>query len=158
VNRWIGGLVVGVVALAALVGGCGEDNATSSSLTKAEFVKQADALCAKRHKEWQTALASYNQEIEKRNAASKLQVQEEVAGDLLEKEMIPAVHKQLEGMESLPAPEGDEAKVSKMLDTLSQELDKVESNKNVVYGLAKSHNFEGFEEEAKKYGLSCSFN
>jgi hypothetical protein len=156
-NRWIGGLVIGVVVLAALVGGCGEDNATSSSLTKAEFVKQADALCAERQKEWKTALASYNQQVQERNATNKLQVQEEIATNLLDEEMIPAVSKQLEAMEELPAPEGDEEQVSKMLDTLSKEIEKVESEKNPVYGLAKSRNFEGFEKEAKKYGLNCSF-
>jgi predicted secreted protein len=150
-------MVVGILALAALVSGCGEDSATSSSLTKAEFVKQANAACAKRHQTWQTALASYNQKVEERNAANKVQVQEEIATDLLEKEMIPAVSELVEALEALPAPEGDEAQVSKMVDTLSQELDKVESDKNVVYGLSKSHNFEGFEEEAKKYGLNCSF-
>ena len=154
--RWISGILVGVVVLGAVISGCG-GGSDSSTVTKAEFVKQADALCAERQKEWKTALASYNQQVQERNATNKLQVQEEIATGLLEKEMIPAVSKQLEAMEALPAPEGDEEQVSKMLDTLSKELEKVEGEKNPVYGLAKSHNFEKFEEEAKKYGLNCSF-
>jgi hypothetical protein len=157
VNRWIGGLVVGILAAAALVSGCGEDSATSSGLTKAEFTKQGEAICAKRQKAWKASLATYNKQVEERNAASNPQAQEEIAVVLLEEEMIPAVRTQLEGLEDLPAPEGEEDKVSKMLTTLSKELEKVESDKNLVYGLSKSHNFEGFEEEAKKYGLNCSF-
>jgi esterase/lipase len=157
VYRWISGVLVGLVALGVVVGGCGGGGDSSSTVTKAEFVKQADTLCAERQKEWKAALASYNQQVQERNATNKLQVQEEIATNLLEEEMIPSLNKQLEAMEALPAPEGDEAQVSKMLDNLSKELEKVEGEKNVVYGIAKSHDFEKFEEEAKKYGLDCSF-
>ena len=102
--RWISGVLVGLVALGAVISGCGGGSDSSSTVTKAEFVKQADALCAERQKEWKAALASYNQEVQERNATNKLQVQEEIATDLVEKEMIPAVSKQLEAMEALPAP------------------------------------------------------
>jgi hypothetical protein len=152
----MGGLVVGIVLLAAFASGCGGDSATSSSLTRPEFIKQANAACAKRHQVWQTSLASYNKQVKERNATAEPQVQEEIATELLEEEMLPAVRKQLEALEALPAPDGEEDVISKILATLSQELNKVE--KDPIKALAKSHNFETFEEESKEYGLNCSFN
>lgn len=153
--RWMGGLVVGIVLLAAFASGCGGDSATSSSLTRPEFIKQANAACAKRHQVWQASLASYNKQVKERNAGTEPQVQEEIATELLEEEMLPALRKQLEALEALPAPEGEEDEVSKMLTTLSQELKKVETDP--IKALAKGHDFEDFENEAKEYGLSCTF-
>lgn len=153
--RWIGALIIGMAALAVLASGCGEDSATSSSLTKAEFVDQAGAICAQREKEWQQSLASYNKQIEEKNAESDLKAQEEIAVVLMEKEMLPAVKNQIEKLKELPAPEGDEAKISKMVNGLSEELSKVE--KEGLYAFAKSLSFQDFEQEAKKYGFECTF-
>lgn len=151
--RWIGGLVVGIVVLAALVSGCGEDSATSSSLTKAEFVQQANAICAKRKQAWQTALVSYKKEVKARNAENELEAQVEIAERLMEESMLPALQEQLQSLEKLGAPEGSEKQVEKMLQNLSKGLKGVE--KAGVKDLA-SVELTDFEDEAKDLGITCA--
>jgi hypothetical protein len=147
--------LVGVVALGAVIGGCGGGGDSSSTLTKAEFVKQANAICATRKQEWESGLASYNEEVKEKKATSDPKAQEEIAVVQIEETMLPAVKTQLTAMEDLAAPEGEEAAVTKMLGGLSKEIKQVE--KEGIYGLSKTHQFEDFEEEAKKLGLDCSF-
>jgi hypothetical protein len=153
VYRWIGGLVIGIVVFAALVSGCGEDSATSSSLTKAEFVKQANAICAKRKQAWQTGLASYEKEVKAQNAENEIEAQVEIAEGVMKESMLPALQEQLKSLEGLSAPEGSEKQVAKMLQNLSKGLKRVE--KAGVKDMA-SVELTNFEDEAQKLGVTCS--
>jgi hypothetical protein len=152
VNRWIGGVLLGAVVIAVLVGGCGEGSEASSTLTKAEFVEQADAVCAKRKKEWQDAVVSYEKAVRAKGAQEKPAVQREIADELMRDSMLPALDDQLEQLEELGAPEGSDTQVEKMLQALSGGIRKAE-DEGVKALLTE---FATFEKQAKALGLTCS--
>jgi hypothetical protein len=53
-------LILGVLAIAALAAGCGDDDSDASgSSDKAEFVKEANALCADQRKQVEKRIAEY---------------------------------------------------------------------------------------------------
>jgi hypothetical protein len=148
--RWIGGIVVGIMVL-TVGAGCGSGG-DSSTVTKAEFTKQANAICAKRKKEWQTTLASYEKEVKEKNVTGNVKAQTEIAEDLLDESMLPALQGQLEGLEDLGAPEGKEKQVEKWLDDLSKGVEQVE--KNGVKSLVAT-GFEDFAKSSKELGVTC---
>lgn len=144
-------MVLGIVVLGALVSGCGGGGSdSSSSLTKAEYVKQADAICAERKKEWNAALASYRKKAEAKNAVGNTKVEKELAEDVLEGLMLPALEKQLESFEELGAPKGKEKQAEKMVKNLSKEVNSIKTPTDVIEG-----GFADFEEEAEDLGVSC---
>jgi hypothetical protein len=145
-------VVLGAVVIAVLVSGCGGGSDSSSSLTKAEYAEQADAICAERKKEWQASLASYQKEVEDKKATNDPEVQKEVAEGVLKDSMLPALSKQLEGLEELNAPQSIEKQVDKMLKSLSAGIEKIE--KDGVESLVES-GFAEFGEDAKAAGVTC---
>jgi hypothetical protein len=153
VYRWISGVAVAVVMLGVVGIGCGGGgDDTSSSLTKAEYVKQADAICAERKKDWQTALTAYRKEDEKKNAVGNRKVEKELAENVLDDSMLPALETQLESLEDLGAPEGKEKQAEKMVDSLAKWVQGIEKGGTTAV-------FDGgsadFEEEAKELGVTC---
>lgn len=148
--RWIGGAVVAAVALVAvLVSGCGGDS-KAASLTKAEYVKQANEICAERKKVWDAALADYRKEAEKKNAVGNRKVEKELAEDVLQSEMLPALEQQLESLEDLGAPEGKEKQAEKMVDTLAKKVHSIKTPADVI-----ENGFADFEAEAEDLGVKC---
>ncbi len=133
---------VGAVALAVLVifSGCGgsDEESTStaavtvkaSSITKAQFVKQANAICG--------------------NGTSRIAkvVQKAIVGDAgiepVEKAVVPMVNQFVVEIKALGAPEGDEAKVEELLSALQEEADEVEQT--------PSSSMEEFAKRFKKSG------
>jgi transketolase len=138
--------------LAAFVSGCGGGSDDSSSLTKAEYTKQADEICAKRKKEWKSDLASYEKEVVEKKATSDPEVQKELAESLLQESMLPALQEQLKALEELSAPEEIEKQAEKMLKSLSSGVGGVE--KEGVESLTSS-GFAKFEKESKALGVTC---
>lgn len=138
--------------IAVLLGGCGQGSDASSSLTKAEFAERADAVCAKRKKQWQDALVSYKKEVEAEGAQNKPAVQLEIADEVMRDSMLPALEDQLDQLEKLEVPEGSETGAKKMLQALSGGIREVESEG--VKALVEAE-FTTFEEEAKALGVTC---
>ena len=151
-NRWIAAILPGAVVVAVLVGGCGGGSEASSGPTKAEFAEQADAVCAKRKREWQGALVSYKKEVRAEGAQNKPAIQLELADELLRDPMLPALEDQLERLEKLEAPEGNEAQAKKMLRALSGAIREVEDKG--VKALSEAA-FASFEKQAKALGVTC---
>jgi len=132
----------GAVALAVLVifSGCGgsDEESTStaavtvkaSSITKAQFVKQANAICAKGT-----------------SRIAKI-VQKAIVGEAgiepVEKAAVPMVNQFVDEITALGAPEGDEAKVEELLSALQEEADEVEQT--------PSSSMEEFAKRFKKSG------
>jgi hypothetical protein len=143
-------VVLGVVVLAAVLGGCGGGSDSSSSLTKAEYVKQADAICAERKKEWTGATASYEKEAKEKKAESDPKLQKKLIEEVLTDTMLPALEKQLESLEDLGAPEGKEKQVEKMLASFSKQLDTIKTPTDLL-----ETGFTEFEEEAEDLGVEC---
>jgi transketolase len=144
-------VAVAVVMLGAVGIGCGGGgDETSASLTKAEYVKQADAICAERKMEWKEALASYQKKVNEQKAENDQVVQKKLVEEAVTDSMLPALEQQLESLEELGSPEGKEKQVEKMLASFSKELESVKTPTDLL-----ETGFTDFEEEAKDLGVSC---
>jgi hypothetical protein len=133
-----------VVAVGFVLGcGSGEDKATSSSLTKAQFIKQADEACAKVVKERKAAVESWQKEHPGQLDADGL-------SDAFREVIVPSIQEQVEAFQSLAAPEADRAEVARMVDNLTEANRGFE--KEGAEGMRQPE-VSRFEDEARKYGL-----
>lgn len=149
--RWISGVVLGVFVLAVIASGCGGGGG-SSSLTKSEYTKQADEICAKRKKEWKSDLAAYEKEVVEKKASNDPAAQKELAEGVLQESMLPSLQEQLKGLEELDAPKEIEKQAEKMVASLATGVEGVE--KEGVESLVGS-GFTKFGKEAEALGVTC---
>jgi len=144
-----------LVALAALVAGCGGSDDTTDetvTLTKAEFIKQGDAICKEANEENETEAEEFAEENDfKLEKASKEQLEEAVAEVL-----VPSLNKQVEELDALGAPEGYEEQVEEIIDSLEDVAAEVEDDSSLVFEektlekpsqLANAYGFEVCGEE-----------
>lgn len=134
-------LVVGLVAA-----GCGEDSSTAS-ITKAQFVKKANAICAKVGQEVVSDFASYAKE----NKNLKTPTEADYA-DLVDAVMTPNIEKEVTELEALGAPSGDEDTVEELIDSRAATIEKAEAEPSLLL----NESDELFAESSKlatEYGL-----
>lgn len=124
--------VAALVALAAIVAGCGGGGDTTDetvTLTKTEFIKQGDAICKQGNeaseKEAEEFAEDNNFELEK---ASKEQL-EEAVGEVL----VPNLEGQIEELDALGAPKGDEDEVEAIITSLEDATGEIEADPGVVF-------------------------
>jgi hypothetical protein len=144
VSIWIFGLLaVGAIA------GCGSGGSDStSSLTKAEFVKKADAICTKHHDAIETGFLPY---VNKHKGKGK---EGEAAGveAAVHAVMLPELNAQADELGSLGAPSGDEDAISAMLGTFEKSIEEIEEHSsNLASALPAG---EKANELAKEFGLN----
>jgi hypothetical protein len=126
-------MLAGVMALAALVGGCGSSDGSSDgggdegSLTKAEFVSQADAICKKRNIDTATKYGVFYKEHEK-DKASKAEEEE-----MTDQVYIVNLESRLEALRGLAPPQGDAKDVTEMLDALEEGIEKMDAEDLEAY-------------------------
>ena len=147
-NRFFA-LLIAVAAVAFVAAGCGSDSSTTdstASLTKAEFVKQGNAICDAGNKEIN---AGFEEFLPKGKQPSKAELDE-----AMETVLIPSVTKQVEEIRALGAPEGEEEAVEDFLVGAEEELEKGEEE---PASLATDASFNKTSQEAKALGLtSCA--
>jgi hypothetical protein len=138
-----------LVALAAVVAGCGgsDDSDTSGSLTKSEFIKQADAICEEGNESINTEVDEFAKE--KGTTAEKLTkdqqeefVEQVVAGD---------IRTQGEEIGDLGAPSGDEDTIEAMVEAVEGAADEIEDEPKLIFG--KANPLAEGTKLAKEYGL-----
>jgi hypothetical protein len=148
--KLIMGIAAAVACLAALGCGSGGDEATSAPLTKAEFTKQANAICTKASEENREDLKEVLGSL-KRTAA--IDNEEARVSKGLEEVIAPSMLRVAEELEGLTAPEKDQAKVAKMIDNLSKSGRIIAAEGWRGTG---GSGFSQFQREAEEYGLdSC---
>jgi basic membrane lipoprotein Med (substrate-binding protein (PBP1-ABC) superfamily) len=144
-------VLAAAAAILLIVAGCGggsDSSSESSSITKAQFIKQADAICAKGNKENEAEFEKFAKEkgLSEKKEPTKAQ-QEEAISEIVG----PGVQKQIEEIDALGAPEGDEGKIEAMIDAVEEGVEEIEENPAaLVEGknpLAKGSKL------AKEYGL-----
>jgi hypothetical protein len=146
-------VIAALVALALIVAGCGDsdDSTTDStaSLTKAEFVKQGNAVCAAGNKELDEGFEDFAQErkLSQDKEPSKAEF-EEVAEDVL----IPGVSKQIQGLRALGTPEGDEGEADRLLTGAEEALEEIEADPSLIS--EEGDPFADVNKEAREYGLT----
>jgi hypothetical protein len=136
--------------LVMLVAGCGggDDETTDETvtLTKAEFIKQGDAICKKAGDQSEEEAEEFAEEngftLEK---ASKDQLEEAVAEVL-----VSTLRQQADEISALGAPEGDEEQVEEIIVSLEGATDEVEDEPSLVF---EEGAFDEPNELAKDYGF-----
>jgi hypothetical protein len=148
--------IVGMLALAVVsafvIAGCGggEEN---SEVTKAQFTKDAETVCAERKKDWEAALAAYEKETNVAKEKETVAEERERTSAFIREDILPLLEEEQAALEDLDVPEADEEKIEQMLQTRSQALEEVEEGG--VEAMARNP-FLAFEKEAEAYGLDCS--
>jgi hypothetical protein len=142
-------MMAGAAATAVIAAGCGSSGDSTSSLTKAEFIKQGDAICKKGNKEIEEGFESFakQNDIPQNQEPSKAEGKE-----LVETVLVPSVSSQSEELRALAAPSGDEAEITAMLDSLDEGLEEAEEDPEALFG-AKSDPFGPANQKAAQYGL-----
>ena len=125
------------LALAAAVAGCGESS--DNTLSKTEFIKKADAICAKDNKRLQAAGAKIGQK------PTSAQMTQFVRSDL-----VPTLSNQIEKLRALKAPKKDQDHLNKLFDEVDQGLAKVKSEPSL---LTQGNPFSRPNAGARAYGL-----
>jgi hypothetical protein len=129
-------LLTAAVAAAVLVGliaGCGGGDETTTdetvTLTKAEFIKQGDAICGEGNdqseKEAEEFAEDNDFDLEK---ASEEQLEEAVSEVL-----VSNLSRQVEELDALGAPEGDEDQVEEIIVSLEGALEEIEGDPSLVF-------------------------
>ena len=141
------------LAVLALIAGCGSGGGsttteTTSSLTKAEFVKQGNAICAKGSKEINEGFEEFVEEngLSKTKAPPK-PVQEEAVETVL----IPRISKEIESIRALGPPD-EEAEA--VLDAAEEALEKGEEDPIQFLKEESSGPFAKANKLAREYGLT----
>lgn len=153
-NKGLIAAFVGVVAIAAIVAGCGSGGSSASdetsSLTKAQFIAKADAICKKGNAEIESEFEAFKTKngLGEKDEPSKAQ-QAEVSETIL----APNVKNQAEEIRSLGSPSGDEDEISAMLDALDEGVEEIEANPQAPFESNRPSPFGPANKMAKKYGL-----
>lgn len=144
-------LFAALVALALVVAGCGSSGSSTestSSLTKAEFVKQGNAICAKGNEEIEEGFEEFVKErgLSKTKAPAK-GVQEEA----VEQVLIPRISKEIESIRALGPPDEEGEAV---LDAAEEALEKGEEDPTQFLKEESSGPFAKANKLAREYGLT----
>lgn len=155
-NKSVIGLLLALAATAAVVAGCGssssETTETTASISKAEFVKQGNAICMAGNKETNAGFEKFAKENNlNHKKPSNAQFEE-----LSETVLIPSVSKQISEVRELGTPEGEEAEVEEFLTHAEEALEELKADPSLVAKEGKEEPFYTVNKEAAKIGLtSC---
>jgi hypothetical protein len=144
-------LLAALAALALIVAGCGggsDGTETTSSLTKAEFVKKGNAICADVNEEIEEGFEEFGKEhgLSKTKAPSKA-VQEEA----VEAVLIPRISKEIASIRALGPPD-EEAEA--VVDAAEEALEKGEEDPTVFLKPESAGPFAKVNKLARGYGLT----
>jgi hypothetical protein len=126
-------IAVALTAAVLVVAGCGggsdSTSTTTGSVSKAAFIKKADAVCQKGTERMQQAILDFlkqHKDVKRPNKA-----QSEV---LVGTAIVPSVKTELKELKALDAPEGDEERVEAIVSALEEGLETAEDNPEAVVG------------------------
>lgn len=137
-------LMAALVVLLAFAG-CGGDDETSS-LTKAEFTKQANAGC-KEHNQEQNKLFK-----EVTDALDPSEVTRADQEKIVTEVLLPPYEKDIENLKSLGAPAGDEQRIEDIIEAMEKAVKKIEAQPLVA--LRTTSQFAEANALLEKYGLN----
>jgi hypothetical protein len=136
--------LLGLLAAASLIAGCGDGDETTS-LTKAEFITQANAACKKSDQERNALFLKVGNELDANNVTKKDQER------LIFEVLIPPYQKAINEIEALGAPAGDEKKVEEILKAMEGAIEKIESKP--LLALTTNAQFAEANKLSQDYGL-----
>ena len=144
--RMLAGATLAIVGLIATgCGGSSSSSTTSTALTKSEFLAKGNAICAKGNK----TISQAAKQTFGNSKPSASQVNQFVT-----QTVIPSIQDEINGIKALPAPSGDEAKVSAIAAGAQGALDKAKANPKLLTERGGADPFAAVNKLANAYGLT----
>ena len=138
----LAGAIMALVALA--VAGCGSDS--SSSLTKAEMIKQGDAICKKAD---ERQAANFKKYVAKKSQPGGKAGEEE----LIRTVGLPPLQEEVTELAELEAPSGDEVEVEAIIKAIEEGIEEGEEDPAAILETTAGSKFAEAEKLASAYGF-----
>jgi len=148
-----------MLAAGAVLAGCGSDSSSGASatdevaapLSKAEFVKQASAICEQGLKKKDAAVSvALKEQAEQAQSAPTAQE----TAKLIEETVLPAYSKTVDQLSQLGAPKADEAEIEKMMGEFEAAVKTLEADPTKAN---ENNPFTSADKAAEAYGIKgCS--
>jgi len=139
-----------VILVLAGCGGGSSSTESTSSLTKAEFVKKGNAICAKGEKEVEAGVEGF---IKENNFSEKKPPTGAQMEALAEEVLLPTVRKQLDEIRALGIPSGEEQEVEAIFVAVEEGIEKTEEDPS-AFAEGGSGPFVKANKLAREYGLT----
>ncbi len=145
-------LIIGLIAAGLVWAGCGgssdsSSEVTASSISKGQFIKEADAACKEAEERIQKDFKTFTSE--NKNLANPT---EDQFSELIETVLVANIEQELEDIRALGAPSGDEEKVEAILAARTEGTEEAEAQpKLAVQGTLPG--FEKADKLATEYGF-----
>jgi hypothetical protein len=140
------GVAVSVAAALAL-GACGGDDDDGESISKQEFVAQADEICEE---------SDARIEAEGRKVFANRRPSQQEIVTYMEEVVIPEVTQQVDAVDQLPVPEGDEEQIQAVVDSAREGLETAEADPARFAGTEGEDSEDPFDEASRlagEYGI-----
>jgi hypothetical protein len=140
-----------LAGLALVVAGCGGGDSTTdttASLSKAEFIKQADSICAATEKRGEAEI----EEFLKEEGIEGEEPSEDVKEQLAEEIALPTISRQLQEIRALGFPEGsDGEEAEEVIEAAEEDVEAGEEEPSVLFS---GEAFKETNQMAKAYGFT----
>jgi hypothetical protein len=139
---------VAVLAIA----GCGSGGTeTSASLTKAQYIKQADKLCRKENKE---RIAILNAFAKEHHVGPGEQLSKSLFAELTTTQLLPLIQRQADRLRKRETPSDAKEEVASILAALEAAVHQAEAKPLSVLGNPESSPFARPRKMAKSFGFT----
>jgi len=144
-------MLAGVMAIAIVAAGCGgsDDGTDTVVLTKAEFIKQGDAICAKTSKQIEDEADEFAEDNDVDTSNPKQEDQEGVIVTVV----APALQAQADELTALGAPEGEEDTTAAIVEAIEAGAEELEDDPAALLESADAGPLEKAEELADQFGF-----
>jgi hypothetical protein len=153
-NKQLLGLLAALVALAAVVAGCGSSSDTTesteasestASISKPDFVKQANSICATTEEK---SNEEVNEFFEEEGLSKGEKPSQELEEQAVEEIVLPTISSQLEEIRALGFPD---EKAESILTSAEEDLEQAEEEPSAIFS---GNLFAQTNKEARAYGLT----
>lgn len=146
-------LSASALALALAVAGCGGgDELSTSSISKAAFIKEVDAICSKGNERVEADFTVYAKKTNFTPDKINKKVSEAEAAELATTVLLPAVRQEAAAIRKLSVPSGDQERIEAMLDAIDEGIETTEKIPKAVLE-ETSVGFGVASRLAKEYGF-----
>ena len=159
-RTWGVAVLAGALAVVLTSAGCGGGSGSelsTSSISKAAFIKKLDAICAKGNKAAEDNFAAYAKKTNFTPAEINKQMSDAEAAELAKTVLLPAVKQEVAQIRKLSVPSGDQDRIEAMLEAIEEGIETTERIPKVVLEEI-SVGFGVANRLAKEYGLQVCGN